>query len=227
MTAVPTLSLALLAGLLSCLSPCVLPLIPSYLGVLGGSRSAWTRALAFIAGFTLVFVALGASASFLGQWLAPHKILLGRLGGVLIIVFGVFMLGIWRPFAMQRDYRALLGRAGRSGPLLLGVAFGFGWSPCIGPILGSILTLAAASQSLGTGVALLAVYSVGLAIPFMLLAFFWQRLNTRALSRYTHLLERAGGALLVTVGVLMVTGEFTRLAGIALQLMPNWLQGRI
>ena len=223
MTAVPTLSLALLAGLLSCLSPCVLPLIPSYLGVLGGSR----RALAFIAGFTLVFLALGASASFLGQWLAPHKILLGRLGGALIIVFGIFMLGIWRPFAMQRDYRTLLGRFGRSGPLLLGVAFGFGWSPCIGPILGSILTLAAASQSLGTGVSLLAVYSVGLAIPFMLLALFWQRLNTSALSEYTHVLERAGGALLITVGLLMVSGEFTRLSGIALQLMPGWLQGRI
>jgi len=165
MTAVPTLTLALLAGLLSCLSPCVLPLIPSYLGVLGGSRSAWTRALAFIAGFTLVFLVLGASASFLGQWLVPRKILLGRVGGLLIIIFGVFMLGIWRPFALQRDYRTLLGTFGQSGPLLLGAAFGFGWSPCIGPILGSILTLAAASQSLGTGVALLAAYSVGLA-PF-------------------------------------------------------------
>jgi len=227
MTAVPTLSLAFLAGLLSCLSPCVLPLIPSYLGVLGGSRTAWSRALAFIAGFTLVFLAFGASASFLGQWLAPHKILLGRLGGLLIVVFGVFMLGVWRPFAMQRDYRSLLGRFGKSGPLLLGVAFGFGWSPCIGPILGSILTLAATSQSLGTGVALLALYSVGLAVPFLLLALFWQRLNMRALAQYTHLLERAGGGLLVLVGLLMATGEFTRLAGIALQLMPAWLQGRL
>ncbi len=173
------------------------------------------------------FLAFGTSASFLGQRMAPHRILLGRVGGVLIIVFGVFMLGIWRPFALQRDYRALLGRASQSGPLLLGVAFEFGWSPCIGPILGSILTLTAASQRLGTGVALLAVYSVGLAIPFMLLALFWQRLNMRAFSKYTHLLEWAGGVLLITVGTLMVSREFTRLAGIALQLMPSWLQGRI
>ncbi|PTA66761.1 cytochrome c biogenesis CcdA family protein [Deinococcus arcticus] len=224
---IPTFTLAFLAGLLSCLSPCVLPLLPSYVGILGGSRSPLWRALGFITGFTLVFLALGASASYLGAWLAPHKILLGRLGGVMMVIFGLFMLGLIRPQFLMRDYRRGLGPGRASGPLALGVAFGFGWSPCIGPVLGSVLALAASSTSLPTGVALLGAYSLGLAVPFMLIALLWQRVNLRALNRHSVAMERLGGVVLVMMGVLMVTGQFTRLASFALQVMPTWLQGRL
>lgn len=227
MNASPSFAIAFFAGLLSCLSPCVLPLLPSYVGVLGGARAPLGRALGFIAGFALVFLALGATASYLGGLLAPHKLLLGRVGGVLIVAFGLFMLGLPRPRALMRDYRGGLTSAGSSGPFALGVAFGFGWSPCIGPVLGSILALAASSQRLSVGVSLLLAYALGLAVPFVLIALFWQRLNLRGLSRYAPVAERAGGVMLLAVGALMMTGQFTRLAGVALQLMPSWLQGRL
>ena len=223
----PTFTLAFFAGLLSCLSPCVLPLLPSYVGILGGSRSPLWRALGFITGFTLVFLALGATASSLGAWLAPHKVLLGRLGGVMMVVFGLFMLGLIRPQFLMRDYRSGLGPGRASGPLALGMAFGFGWSPCIGPVLGSVLALAASSSNLPTGVALLGAYSLGLAVPFVLIAVLWQRINLRALNRHSVTLERLGGVVLMTMGMLMVTGQFTRLASLALQVMPAWLQGRL
>ncbi len=223
----PTFTLAFFAGLLSCLSPCVLPLLPSYVGILGGSRSPLWRALGFITGFTLVFLALGATASSLGAWLAPHKVLLGRLGGVMMVVFGLFMLGLIRPQFLMRDYRSGLGPGRASGPLALGMAFGFGWSPCIGPVLGSVLALAASSSNLPTGVALLGAYSLGLAVPFVLIAVLWQRINLRALNRHSVTLERLGGVVLMTMGMLMVTGQFTRLASLAIQVMPAWLQGRL
>lgn len=223
----PTFTLAFFAGLLSCLSPCVLPLLPSYVGILGGSRSPLWRALGFITGFTLVFLALGATASSLGAWLAPHKMLLGRLGGVMMVVFGLFMLGLIRPQFLMRDYRSGLGPGRASGPLALGMAFGFGWSPCIGPVLGSVLALAASSSNLPTGVALLGAYSLGLAVPFVLIAVLWQRINLRALNRHSVTLERLGGVVLMTMGMLMVTGQFTRLASLAIQVMPAWLQGRL
>ncbi|MBZ9715696.1 cytochrome c biogenesis CcdA family protein [Deinococcus multiflagellatus] len=223
----PTFTLAFLAGLLSCLSPCVLPLLPSYVGVLGGARSPLKRALGFIAGFTLVFLALGATASTLGAYLAPHKIVLGRAGGVVMIVFGLFMLGLVRLPLLERDYRSGLAPGKTSGPLILGVAFGFGWSPCIGPVLGSVLGLAASSASLSTGVTLLGAYSLGLAVPFILIALLWQRVNLRALQRYSVGVERVGGVILVATGFLMVSDQFTRLASLTLQLMPSWLQGRL
>lgn len=223
----PTFTLAFLAGLLSCLSPCVLPLLPSYVGILGSTRSPLKRALGFIVGFTLVFLALGATASTLGAILAPHKIVLGRAGGVLMIVFGLFMLGLHRPRLLERDYRNGLAPGKASGPLILGVAFGFGWSPCIGPILGSVLALAASSANLSTGVSLLGAYSLGLAVPFVLIALLWQRMNLRVLQRYSVHVERVGGLILVATGLLMVTDQFTRLASLTLQLMPSWLQGRL
>lgn len=219
----PGLSLAFLAGLISFLSPCVLPLVPSYLGVIGGARAPLLRAAGFILGFGVVFIALGATASALGALLAPHKILLGRVAGVLIVFFGLSMLGLFRLGFMMRDTRGLAG-ADRYGPIALGAAFAFGWSPCLGPVLGSILGLAASSASLSSGVGLLAVYTLGLALPFLLAALLWERLGLRRLNRYTPVFEKIGGAVLVAVGLLMASGEFTRLAGYAYALLPSWLQ---
>ncbi|MFC4639574.1 cytochrome c biogenesis CcdA family protein [Deinococcus hohokamensis] len=218
----PTLTVAFLAGLVSFLSPCVLPLVPSYLGVLGGGRAPLPRALGFIAGFGLVFIALGATASSLGALLAPHKLVLGQLAGALIVFFGLVMLGAVRPPALMRDTRALAG-AGGYGPVALGAAFAFGWSPCLGPALGSILGLAASSASLSSGVVLLAAYTLGLAVPFLLAGALWHRLNLRRLGRWTPLFEKVGGALLVVVGLLMLSGQFTRLASFFAGVMPAWM----
>lgn len=217
----PGLGLAFLAGLISFLSPCVLPLVPSYLGVIGGARAPLLRAGAFILGFSLVFIALGATASALGGLIAPHKLLLGRLAGGLIVFFGLVMLGAVRLPALMRDTREL-GAADRYGPLALGAAFAFGWSPCLGPVLGSILGLAASSASLASGVGLLAVYTLGLAVPFLLAALFWERLGLRRLNRFTPVIEKVGGGVLLLVGLLMVSGEFTRLAGFFSAVMPAW-----
>ncbi|BDP41727.1 cytochrome C biogenesis protein CcdA [Deinococcus aetherius] len=219
----PSVTVAFLAGLISFLSPCVLPLVPSYLGVLGGARAPLGRALGFVLGFGLVFIALGATASSLGALLAPHKVLLGRLAAVLIVFFGLVMLGVIRLPVLMRDTRAL-GNAGGYGPVALGAAFAFGWSPCLGPALGSILGLAASSASLGTGVGLLAAYTLGLAVPFLIAALLWNRLNLRRLNRYAGIFERVGGAVLVLVGVLMLTGQFTRLASFFYEVMPAWLR---
>ena len=223
----PSLTVAFLAGLLSFMSPCVLPLLPSYLGVLGGGGASggvgWGRALGFVAGFGVVFIALGATASTLGALLAPHKVLLGQLAGGLIVFFGLLMLGVFRLPGLMRDTRPLAA-AGRSGPVALGAAFAFGWSPCLGPTLGSILGLAASSASLGSGVLLLSAYTLGLAAPFLLAAAFWQRLNMRRLNRYSGLFEKLGGGVLVAVGLLMLTGQFTRLASFFFNVMPEWLR---
>ncbi|EYB69836.1 cytochrome c biogenesis protein, transmembrane region [Deinococcus phoenicis] len=219
----PSVTVAFLAGLISFLSPCVLPLLPSYLGVIGGARAPVVRALGFILGFALVFIALGATASSLGALLAPHKILLGRVAAVLILFFGLVMLGVVRLPVLMRDTRALAD-AGGYGPVALGAAFAFGWSPCLGPALGSILGLAASSASLGTGVGLLAAYTLGLAVPFLLAALLWDRLNFRRLNRYAGIFEKVGGAILVLVGALMLTGQFTRLATFFYEVMPAWLR---
>lgn len=219
----PTLTVAFLAGLVSFLSPCVLPLVPSYLGVIGGARAPLLRALGFIAGFGLVFIALGATASSLGSLLAPHKIVLGRLAAVLIIFFGLVMLGVIRLPILMRDTRALAD-AGGYGPVALGAAFAFGWSPCLGPALGSILGLAASSASLGSGVMLLSAYTLGLAVPFLLAALLWHRLNLRRLNRYAGVFEKVGGGILLLVGIMMLTGQFTRLATFFYTIMPEWLR---
>ncbi|WP_291430984.1 cytochrome c biogenesis CcdA family protein [Deinococcus sp.] len=219
----PTLILAFMAGLVSFLSPCVLPLVPSYLGVIGGARAPISRALGFILGFGLVFMALGATASSLGSLVSSHKAVLAQVSAVLIIFFGLVMLDLIRLPLLMRDTRALAD-AGGYGPVALGAAFAFGWSPCLGPALGSILGLAASTASLGSGVALLAAYTLGLAAPFLLAALVWHRLNLRRLNRFSGLFERVGGALLVVVGVMMLTGQFTRLATFFYQVMPTWMR---
>ncbi|MBZ9712783.1 cytochrome c biogenesis CcdA family protein [Deinococcus multiflagellatus] len=222
MTPTPTFAVAFLAGLVSFLSPCVLPLVPSYLGVLGGERAPWGRALGFVLGFGLVFMALGATASSLGALIAPYKALLGQVSAALIVFFGLLMLGVIRLPILMRDTRAL-ANAGGYGPVALGAAFAFGWSPCLGPTLGSVLGLAASTASLGSGVALLAAYTLGLSVPFLLAALLWHRVNLRRLNRYAGVFEKVGGALLVVAGLLMLTGQFTRLATFFYEVMPKWL----
>lgn len=234
------LAVAFAAGLLSFLSPCVLPLVPSYVGFLTGMtlpevtdrrRVALLHAGLFVAGFSLVFILLGASATALGRALNQYQIWLQRVGGVLIIAFGLICLGVIRADFLMRERRVQLEDkpVGYLGSLLVGMAFAAGWTPCIGPVLGAILGLAATSSDLARGTLLLVAYSAGLAVPFLLAALaletflgWFQRFR-----RYLPWVMRISGALLVFVGILMVTGEFTRLAGWLQQFTPVQLREKL
>jgi cytochrome c-type biogenesis protein len=216
-----------LAGLVSFLSPCVLPLVPPYLGYLGGTtieqmterggvddhvrRRVMVASLCFVLGFTTVFVALGAGASVLGQWVQEHKGQLAVVAGIVIIGFGLHFLGLLRVPWLYREarFRARVEGASFAGAFVMGLAFAFGWTPCIGPVLATVLTLAASEASLGAGVRLLLVYSLGLGIPFVLAAAaigpfiaFMQKFK-----RHLHRVEMVMGLLLVVTGVLMLTGS--------------------
>lgn len=234
------LVVAFVAGLLSFLSPCVLPLVPSYIGFLTGMtlpevtdrrRTALLHASLFIAGFSLVFVLLGASATALGRALNQYQVWIQRIGGVLIIGFGLICLGAVRAEALMRERRVQLEEkpVGYLGSLLVGMAFAAGWTPCIGPVLGAILGLAATSSDLARGTLLLVAYSAGLAVPFLLAAIalesflgWFQRFR-----RYLPWVMRVSGVLLVFVGILMVTGQFTRLAGWLQQFTPAVLKEQL
>ncbi|HXL05978.1 MAG TPA: cytochrome c biogenesis protein CcdA, partial [Gemmatimonadales bacterium] len=182
----PSFALAFVAGLLSFLSPCVLPLIPSYVGFLTGLTleelevrrgTALAHALWFVAGFSLIFIALGATASALGVLLLRSQVWIGRIGGGVVILFGLYLLGVLRPALLMRERKVQLARKplGYLGSAFVGVTFGAAWTPCIGPILGAILTLAAAQASVGHGAALLTAYSAGLALPFVVTALALDR----------------------------------------------------
>ena len=213
------------AGVLSFLSPCVLPLIPAYISFLGGTiatngdqprvlRTLWPAVL-FIAGFSIVFISLGASASVLGALLRDYRDLLARASGVLIVIFGVLLLGVL-PFPwLQREARFDLARSrsfGRWAALVMGMAFAFGWTPCVGPILGSILLLAGSTQRVGEGVGLLAAYSAGLALPFLGVALLLDRLTgpLKWLERHALVMERIGGVVLIAFGLAVATGTLGR-----------------
>jgi cytochrome c-type biogenesis protein len=234
----PGLGVTFAAGILSFLSPCVLPLVPTYLAYIGGSgvgrRKVLLRnAVLFVLGFSLVFIALGASASALGAVLRVNRPVLMVVGGLLVIAFGLVMLGVLRLPMLYRDTRRPLGEDAQPqtpwGAVALGGAFGFAWTPCIGPVLGAVLTMAGASGTLGSGVALLAVYSLGLAIPFLLAAIMLEPFlrATRGLRPYLPWVERIAGVLLVVVGIMMITGTFTTLNAILLRLTPEWLFQRL
>ncbi len=234
------LAVAFVAGLLSFLSPCVLPLVPSYVGFLTGMtlpemtgrrRVALLHALLFVAGFSLVFVLLGASATALGGALKYYQAWIARVGGVLVILFGLVCLGVVKAGFLDQDRRLQLQHkpVGYLGSALVGVAFGAGWTPCIGPVLGAILSLAATSDSVSRGMLLLGVYSAGLAVPFLLAAVavesfleWFQRFR-----RFLPWVMRVSGVLLILVGLLMATGQFTRLAGWLQALTPEFLRERI
>lgn len=234
------LVVAFAAGLLSFLSPCVLPLVPSYIGFLTGMslpeiggrrRTSLVHALLFVLGFSLVFVLLGATATALGRALNYYQLWLQRIGGLLIIGFGLVCLGVIDVGALGRERRIQLEHkpVGYVGSTLVGMAFAAGWTPCIGPVLGAILGLAATSSDLTRGTLLLAAYSAGLAVPFLIAAValesflgWFQRFRG-----YLPWVMRLSGALLVFVGLLMVTGQFTRLAGWLQQFTPEVLRRQL
>jgi cytochrome c-type biogenesis protein len=223
----PGLFAAFIAGLISFLSPCVLPLVPSYLAVLGGGtgKKPIVGALLFVLGFTIVFISFGAGASALGSLMRQNKDLLGQIGGALIMIFGVIFLIKDRVPFLNQEYRADLGTASKFGLVALGAAFGAGWTPCIGPILGVILSIAGSSGNLGTGVGLLFVYSLGLAIPFLLAALAWDKIGSRfkAMGRYVGVVEKVSGVLLILAGLLLVTGNYAEIGRQLQAITPAWL----
>ena len=239
-----TLIAAFGAGLLSFVSPCVLPLVPPYLGFLTGAsieeltgeemsrlaakRRAAEVSLCFILGFTCVFVTLGATASVFGQLLRQWSEVLGVLAGVFIIVMGLHFLGLFRVALFYREARfnQLRVKAGLGGAFLLGLAFAFGWTPCIGPQLGAILSIAASGGDMARGTGLLAVYALGLGIPFLLAALFIQRAIgvMNRLKRHMGLIEKAMGALLLLVGLLLVTNAFSAISFWLLETFPGLAQ---
>lgn len=234
-----SLVVAFTAGVLSFLSPCVLPLVPSYISYVAGMslselkeaashkeirRLALVHSLLFILGFTIVFIILGASATFLGQALLAHQRILTKIGGVIIALFGLNMLGIFKLKFLQRDTRFhLKGKpAGYLGSVLIGMAFSFGWTPCVGPILATILLYASTTQNLPLGIALLLTYSLGLGVPMFISAYginsflvFFNKV--KGLLRG---IEIVSGVFVIAVGVMIYTGYFTVLSGKLATMIP-------
>jgi cytochrome c-type biogenesis protein len=216
---------ALAAGLVSFLSPCVLPLVPGYLSTVTGvaasdlERAGWRRVIApslqFVASFSLIFILLGLTATGLGSVLQENQRLLEKVAAVVIIAMGVFFVAALFIPRLNREWHAdgLLERAGKGGPLVAGAAFAIAWTPCVGPTLAAILSAAALSDSAGRGAFLLAVYSAGLAIPFLLTAIAFTRMTTAfsVVKRHYPLIMAAGGAVLIAMGVLIWTNELFRL----------------
>jgi cytochrome c-type biogenesis protein len=221
----PLPAAAFLAGLVSFLSPCVLPLVPGYISIVSGAsltaaattgavarRPIVTSAIVFIAGFSLVFISLGAIASGVGQLISQHLTSFSRLSGALIVGFGLHLIGLVRLTWLLRDSRPhhLGGGASVASVFIMGLAFGFGWTPCAGPILGAVLTLAASHDTLGQGAVLLGVYALGLAVPFLLTALAIDRFLA-FYGRFRHYLrglQIASGAVLIAVGMLVMLRQF-------------------
>lgn len=232
------------AGVLSFLSPCVLPLVPSYVSFVTGMgmeeleaggreirKTVLLHSVLFILGFSAIFITFGASASFLGQLFREYQVWVVRIGGVLVILFGLHLLGLTPLRFLQRERRIHLQDRplGYVGAFLVGLTFGAGWTPCIGPILGGILTLAATREQVSQGVQLLGVYSAGLAVPFLIsaLALSWFLATFRKVRRYMVWVERASGALLILVGILLLSGQFTVLAAWGARFTPEFILERI
>ncbi|MGV3548722.1 cytochrome c biogenesis CcdA family protein [Rhizobium sp.] len=224
---------ALLAGMISFLSPCVLPLVPGYVSYIAGGRgeralqgrgSTLFQSLCFVLGFSTVFILLGAGATALGGLLLSYRQEANIVGGVIVIVFGVFATGLIRMPWMERDirYHGAIDGSQPLGAYILGLAFGFGWTPCIGPILGAILTLSATVDGAGSGVALLAIYSMGLGVPFVLTAIFAETLTLRLkrAKKIGRMLQVVAGAVMILMGVAMITGQMSVFAFWLLQKFP-------
>jgi cytochrome c-type biogenesis protein len=226
MNTLPLPIAAFLAGLVSFLSPCVLPLVPGYVSLISGVgveqlktqesqllRKVMLNSIAFILGFSVVFVTLGAVATEVSQMLARYRSLLAQVAGVVIVLFGLHLTGVFKIKALYTDARLHSVKGGSTawGAFVIGFAFAFGWTPCVGPVLTVILTFAAAQNSITKGVTLLAIYSMGLAVPFLLTALGVERF-LKFYSRFRahmHAIEVASGALLIALGVLLVIGRFT------------------
>jgi cytochrome c-type biogenesis protein len=237
-----TILVALAAGVISFLSPCVLPLVPSYLAFVTGMsledleagvnrKQTLLHATLFVAGFSVIFVLLGTTASFLGAFFATYREWITRIGGVVIIVLGMHLAGILRLAPLLRERRIHLADKpiGYLGTLGVGVAFGAGWTPCLGPILGAILTYGFTRETMWSGAGLLSVYSLGLAVPFLVaaLALDWFLQTFQKFRRWMPVVEKASGVMLIFLGILLVTGRFTVLAAWLQSYTPAWIFERI
>ena len=236
------IAIAFTAGLFSFLSPCVLPLVPSYLTFVTGMsledlqegvnrRATFVHSLLFVIGFSTIFVLLGAAASFLGQFFRYWEVWIARVGGVIIILLGLHLAGVLRLTPLLREKRVHLADkpVGYLGTLGVGLAFGAGWTPCIGPILGAILTYGFSQDTMWAGVGLLSVYSLGLAVPFLLAALALDQFLQvfKRFRRWMPAVEKASGVLLVLLGILLLTGRMTVLSAYLTRFTPGWLLERI
>lgn len=236
------IAIAFTAGVFSFLSPCVLPLVPSYLTFVTGMsledlqqgvnrKATFMHSMLFVVGFSTIFILLGASASFLGQFLRQYELLIARVGGVIIIILGLHLAGVFRLAPLMREKRLHLADkpAGYLGTLGVGMAFGAGWTPCIGPILGAILTYGMTQETMWAGVGLLSVYSLGLAVPFLIasLALDWFLQSFKRFRKWIPVVEKASGVLLVILGILLLTGQFTVLASWLTRFTPAFILERI
>ena len=234
--------IAFTAGVFSFLSPCVLPLVPSYLTFVTGMsledlqegvdrKTTFTHSLLFVIGFSSIFILLGASASFLGQFLRAYEVWIARVGGLIIVLLGMHLAGVFRITPLLREKRVHLNDkpAGYLGTLGVGIAFGAGWTPCIGPALGAILTYGMTQDTMWAGVGLLTVYSLGLAVPFLLasLALDWFLQTFQRFRTWIPIVEKASGVLLILLGILLLTGQFTVLAAWLNRYTPTWILERI
>ena len=238
-----TLLAAFAAGFLSFISPCVLPLIPGYISFISGMtleemqgqgaaglaasrRQVLTASIAFVLGFTIIFVAAGASASALGRFIYAQSPILEKIAGTILVILGLHMMGVFRIRALENDKRIHTQRkpAGPFGALLVGMAFAFAWTPCIGPILGGILAMAASRESVVEGMQMLAVYSVGLGVPFLLTSVAINRFFAAAarIRKHYRAIELVSGGLLIAVGVLIFFDQFTLIAKYLSPYLPTF-----
>lgn len=232
----PAMAITLAAGALSFLSPCVLPIVPPYLAYMGGvslndmarggaaARPALLPAFGFVLGLSTIFLLLGFTASVFGAFFLQNQQVFNVVAGLIVIGFGLHFLGVYRIGLLDREARFDAGTRGGSalGAYVLGLAFAFGWTPCIGPQLGAILSMAASEASIVRGTSLLAFYAAGLGIPFLLVAAFFPRMAgvMRWMKRHMAVIERSMGGLLVIVGLLMLTGGFSRFSWWLLETFP-------
>jgi cytochrome c-type biogenesis protein len=232
--------IAFSAGLLSFLSPCVLPLIPSYVTFITGlslddvqhaRKAALIHGSLFVLGFTLIFLAMGAGATMLGQVLIQNRDWISRVGGIVIIVFGLYLLGVLNIGFLSRERRFHVADkpVGYLGTMVVGIAFGAGWTPCLGPILGSILLYTGTQADLGRGMLLLFAYSLGLAVPFLISAIAIERFTVffQKMRKQMMWISRISGAVMIVIGVMLVTNYFTVLASWLTTLTPEFLLERI
>ncbi|MBU2993547.1 cytochrome c biogenesis protein CcdA [Octadecabacter sp. 1_MG-2023] len=232
----PALMIAFSAGILSFLSPCVLPIVPPYLAYMGGvsvtdmegdkaaRRRAVVAALFFVLGLSTVFLILGAGASALGRMLASYRPYMEIAAGIVVIIFGLHFIGLFRLKFLDREMRVEAGDQGGSafGAYFLGLAFAFGWTPCLGPILSAILSLAGSQADVGKGVVLLGVYAMGLGVPFLLVAAFFPQMKRPMawMKRNMGMIEKTSGVLLIAVGLAMATGFLSVFAFWLLEAFP-------
>ena len=233
---------AFMAGIFSFLSPCVLPLVPSYLALVTGMsledlqegvnrKATFIHSLLFVLGFSAIFIILGASASFLGQFFKQYELWIARIGGVIIIILGLHLSGVFKLAPLMREKRIHVSDtpAGYLGTIGVGMAFAAGWTPCLGPVLGAILTYGMSTDTMWAGVGLLTAYSAGLAIPFLVASLaldaFLQ--GFKRFRRWIPVAEKASGLMLIGLGVLLLTGQLTALTAMLARFTPDWIVNRI